>query len=565
MSGDAANGRRPHDGEGPDDTPVDARPGPADDPAAYADIIEDLRLHQVELEVQLEELRRAEAQIAQLSDRYRQLFARAPVPLLTIDGDGLITRANAAAEALLTAGDGLDGKPLVLHVVAADHSRLRPLLRHRETTPLPASLTFRDRTGTRIPCDVTATSLVGTEGPEDQVLLSLVDRREHERLAAVLAEAERSVAIRQLTGGIAHDFNNLLTVIGGNLDLLEDEVTSEEGRGWLAAAQTASDRGGRLVGQLLAYARARTLAPERCELPELLDELRPLLDSAAGESVQVHVDLDADLPAVQVDPTHLQTALLNLVINSRDAGSRVVRITGTRTDTAAVAVTVNDDGRGMAAEVVERATTPFFTTKAGETSSGLGLAMVASFVEASGGTLDLRSTPEVGTEVCVRLPDAPAPVQRPAHTAATPRANSLTHREVLLVEDQAPVRAVTATLLRARGAEVTEVADAETALVEVAARHGADATRPPFDVVLSDIVLGPGMDGAELRRTLGAQPQAPAVVLVSGYITNTEHVLRKPYTTAQLVSTLHEAMATAPPGNGASRSGGTSGADPEQR
>jgi len=173
------------------------------------------------------------------------------------------------------------------------------------------------------------------------------------------------------------------------------------------------------VGQLLAYARARTLAAERCEPPALLDELRPLLDSAAGESVQVHLDLDANLPAVQVDPTHLQTALLNLVINSRDAGSRVVRITGTRTDTTAVAVTVNDDGGGMPAEVVERATTPFFTTKAGETSSGLGLAMVASFVEASGGALDVRSTPEVGTEVCVRLPDAPAPAQRPAHTAAT--------------------------------------------------------------------------------------------------------------------------------------------------
>ena len=565
MSGDAATGGQPHHADSSADARTDGADGPADDPAAYTDIIEDLRLHQVELEVQLEELRRAEAQIAELSDRYRQLFARAPVPLLTIDSDGLITRANAAAEALLTAGDGLDGKPMVLHVVAADHARLRPLLRHRETTPLPASLTFRDRTGTRIPCDVTASSLVGTDGPEDQVLLSLVDRREHERLAAVLAEAERSVAIRQLTGGIAHDFNNLLTVIGGNLDLLEDEVTSEEGLRWLGAAQTASDRGGRLVGQLLAYARAQSLAPERCELPALLDELRPLLDSAAGESVQVHVDLDVDLPSVQVDPTHLQTALLNLVINSRDAGSRVVRITGTRTDQATVTVTVADDGRGMAAEVIERATTPFFTTKAGETSSGLGLAMVASFVEASGGTLDLRSTPGLGTEIRVTLPDAPAPAERPARAVAAPRTSSLTHREVLLVEDQAPVRAVTATLLRARGAEVTEVADAEAALAEVAARHGADATRPPFDVVLSDIVLGPGMDGAELRRTLGAQPRAPAVVLASGYITTTEHVLRKPYTSAQLVATLHDAMAATPPGSGASGGGGMSGAGPDQR
>ena len=521
--------------------------------ADHADIIEDLRLHQVELEVQLEELRRAESQITELGDRYRQLFDRAPLPLLTVDRDGVIARANSAAEDLLAAGDRLDGKPLILHVVAADHPGLRPLLRHDAASPLAASLTFRDRTGTRIPCEVTGSALRGgADGAPDQVLLSLVDRREQERLAAVLAEAERSVAIRQLTGGIAHDFNNLLTVISGNLDLLEDEITSEEGRGWLSAARTASDRGGRLVAQLLAYARARSLDPERCELPSLLEELRPLLDSAVGEAVAVSIDLDIGLPPVEVDPTHLQTAVLNLAINSRDAGSSTVHITGERTERREVVLTITDDGRGMPAEVIEQATTPFFTTKAGASSSGLGLAMVASFVEASGGELHLDSRPARGTTVRLTLPHV-GDATPPARQAPAATSSGLQGRRVLLVEDQDPVRTVTATLLRARGAEVVEVADAESALAEVTARSDATVPGPPIHVVLSDVVLGHGMDGTALRNRLAATPDAPPVVLVSGYVEGVEGVLRKPYTSAQLVDALLSALAAASEATGTRR------------
>jgi|GEM_PF-5743150 len=547
---------------------------PVPDRGATADIIEDLRLHQVELEVQLEELRRAEAQIAALGDRYRQLFDRAPVPLLTVDQHGVIHRANAAAEALLAAGNRLDGAPLVLNVAAEDHARLRPLLRHEDAAPRAASLVFRDRAGERIPCEVTASALPGDPGGRpaggdagsgqpalgqdgsgqhgsgqdelgQHVLLSLVDLREQERLAAVLAEAERSVAIRQLTGGIAHDFNNLLTVISGNLGLLEDEVVSEEGRGWLTAARTASERGGHLVAQLLAYARARSLDPQRCELPFLLEELQPLLASAVGESVSVTVDLDLDLPAVEVDPTHLQTAVLNLAINSRDAGSSTLRICGEVTDGRAVALTVADDGPGMPPEVVEQATTPFFTTKAGGTSSGLGLAMVASFVEASGGTLTLDSSPGQGTAVRFTLPHVHEPRQ-PSPRAAAPRRKGLQGSRILLVEDQEPVRNVTAALLNARGAQVTGVADAESALIEVAASAETDSPTPPIDAVLSDVVLGSGMDGIELQRQLATTPGAPPVVLVSGYVAGleaVEDVVRKPYTGTQLADALVAAMA----------------------
>ncbi len=511
----------------------------ADDDRDPAELIEDLRLHQVELEVQLQELRRAESQISALSDRYRTLFSRAPVAMLTVGEDGVIHQANDAARALLAGHDALDGKPLVLHVVPDDHATLRGLLRHRGPAARRSEAVFRDRLSTRIPCHVTAIHLDGLDGEQDTVLLSLEDRREHDRLATVLAEAERSRAIRQLTGGIAHDFNNLLTVIVGNLSLLEDEVAGEDAERWLASARTAGDRGGRLVSQLLAYARSQSLVSEPCELPPLLDELRPLLQSAVGESVEVGVDAPGDLPLIEVDPTQLQTSLLNLAINSRDADAGRVALTVTRTARGEVQIEVRDDGHGMTAEVAERAAVPFYTTKPITTSSGLGLAMVASFVDASHGELEIRSAPEMGTTVTLTLPAVLDDQGQPGPGAATAAPESLGGRRVLVVEDQAAVREVTAGLLASRGAQVHGVADAEAALEYLASQEA--------DVVLADVVLGPGMDGLALRRRLAADPGAPPVVLMSGHGDGRDDVLRKPFTATQLLAALGAALAGARP------------------
>jgi CheY-like chemotaxis protein len=351
----------------------------------------------------------------------------------------------------------------------------------------------------------------------------------------VLADAERSRAIRQLTGGIAHDFNNLLTVIVGNLSLLEDEVDSEDGRRWLTAARTAGDRGGRLVAQLLTYARSQSLVAQPCELPPLLQELSPLLESAVGESVTVRLDVPADLPRIEVDPTQLQTSLLNLAINSRDAGATVVTVHAERTDRGEVRLELRDDGYGMAAEVAERAVVPFYTTKSRTSSSGLGLAMVASFVEASNGELEIDTAPASGTTIVLTLPAVQDDVGVRARPGAATLGVDLVGRRILLVEDQAPVREVTAALLQARGASVDAVADAETALARLADQR--------VDLVLSDVVLGPGMDGLALRRRLAADPSAPPVVLMSGHGHDREDVLAKPFTATQLLDALGAALA----------------------
>ena len=509
------------------DEPDAAAPG-----RSTEEIIEDLRVHQVELEVQLEELRRAEAQISAMGDRYRQLFNRAPVPLMTLDEVGVIVSANEAATELLAPGSHLDGKPLVLFVVADDHAALRPIIRHRGEEPRDSEVTFRDRLGIPIACRVTASAVDVAAPDRGAVLLSLEDRREHDRLVAVLAESERSTAIRQLTGGIAHDFNNLLTVIGGNLSLLETEVDAEPGLRWLTAAHTATDRGARLVAQLLTYARTRRLDPEPCHLDVLLTELQPLLDSAVGATIVIRITVSEGLPAVEVDPTHLQTALLNLAINSRDARAGEVVLTAEVDERGEVVVTVTDDGDGMTSEVLAAATTPFFTTKASETATGLGLAMVASFAEATGGALRLDAEVGVGTRVTLTLPRATRAPGSLLSTATESR-ERLDGLRILLVEDQEQVRAVTAALLQARGAEVVEVAEVTAALEQLQAG--------PIDVVLSDVVLGPGRNGFDLRRELEQREHAPGIVLVSGYADVTEDVLRKPFTANQLVAAVRAA------------------------
>jgi PAS domain S-box-containing protein len=526
----------PEDLAAADELTSRADPRALDQDRDPAELIEDLRLHQVELEVQLEELRRAEEQISALSDRYRTLFARAPVAMMTVGRNGVIRHANDAARALLADDEALDGKPLVLHVVPGDHATLRGLLRHHGPEARRKEAVFRDRLSTRIPCNVTAIHLSGLDGEDDTVLLSLEDRREHDRLATVLAEAERSRAIRQLTGGIAHDFNNLLTVIVGNLSLLEDEVTGADAERWLTAARTAGDRGGLLVSQLLAYARSQSLVPQACELPPLLEELRPLLESAVGESVTIVIDARGDLPQVEVDPTQLQTSLLNLAINSRDAGADEVALHVRRTARGEVQLELRDDGHGMTPEVAERAVVPFFTTRPSTSSSGLGLAMVASFAEASHGELEIRSAPGTGTTVTLTLPALPDDAARPQplHAQAGP---DLAGRRVLVVEDQAAVREVTATLLEARGAHVHSVADAEAALAHLAEDHA--------DVVLADVVLGAGMDGLALRRRIAADPLGPPVVLMSGHGDGRDDVLRKPFTATQLLTALGAALAEA--------------------
>ncbi len=340
-----------------------------------------------------------------------------------------------------------------------------------------------------------------------------------------LAHAQRLDAVGQLTGGIAHDFNNLLTVVSGNLQLLEAELPADtETRAILDGALRAVDRGADLTRRLLAFARRQPLWPRPVVPQPLLDELGHMLTRTLGEVIEVEVDCAADVPDVYADANELDTALVNLALNARDAMPRggKLAISARRVQLATtpnpwsvppgayVEFTVADTGTGMTPAIQAHACEPFFTTKGSGKGSGLGLSMVHGFVTQSGGNLALHSRLGYGTQVAFVLPIASSAPAQP-RPAEPPRDVSAGHQEtILVVEDEADVRTIAARFLGAIGYQVL-VADSARAALAIL------ASESHVDLLFSDVVLGDGMTGVELARTALGQHPALAVLLTSGY------------------------------------------------
>jgi PAS domain S-box-containing protein len=396
-----------------------------------------------------------------------------------------------------------------------------------------------------------------------EALASLLSTSLQRALAeSQLRHAQRMESVGQLTGGIAHDFNNLLTVIQGNLQMLADlPAVSADAMAprLVAAASRAGHRGADLTGKLLAFSRRQPLAPTALDPGAMLNSLADMLRRTLGEHIRVQVVAAVGLPHCLADPVQLEAALLNVAINARDAmadsataaGLLVLRCgtgwmpkepTGPLSAQAGplpavpgVWFSVQDNGCGMGAEVRERAFEPFFTTKEAGRGTGLGLSTVYGFVAQSHGHIQLDSTPGLGTTVTLTLPAqaAAAPAASPA-SGATDLPQGL---RVLLVEDDADVRAVAQSFLQAMGCQVQACGTAEEALALLAA--GAQV-----DLLFSDITLGAGMDGIELARRVQQQQPALAVLLCSGYSRflidepaggrRKGAVLKKPYTQAEL-------------------------------
>jgi PAS domain S-box-containing protein len=359
------------------------------------------------------------------------------------------------------------------------------------------------------------------------------------RIEEQLTHAQRLDAIGQLTGGIAHDFNNLLTVLSGSLQLLETECRSDSGQELIASALRSVGRGAELTGKLLAFARRQRLLPRSVDVAALFADVSAMLRRTLGDAIRMETDLAQPLPDVYVDPGQLEAALVNLALNARDAmpqggtirlGARHAPIgaTGAEPEVPAgdfVRISVSDTGRGMAAETLERATEPFFTTKGAGRGSGLGLSMVYGFVRQSGGGLRIESAPGSGTRVILYLPTArDRPQALPA--AAAPHASGR-GESVLVVEDDADVRGIACAFLRSAGFRVVAAADAAQAL---ALLDGGE----PVDLLFTDLMLGPGMDGHALAREARLRRPQLAVLLASGDearagIPTGFSLLRKPY------------------------------------
>src|SRR5690606_30056226 len=372
-----------------------------------------------------------------------------------------------------------------------------------------------------------------------------------------LAHAHRLDAIGQLTGGIAHDFNNLLTVMSGSLQLLETEVDSGQGRELLASALRSVGRGAALTAKLLAFARRQRLLPRDVDVAALLHDVERVLQRTLGDSVRLRLEVADGLSTAYVDAGQLEAALLNLVLNARDAllhGGRIVvaaegeRVASARAGLVAgnyLRVSVRDNGRGMSPDVLARAMQPFFTTRQGEHGNGLGLSMVYGFARQSGGDLEIDSSPGKGTEVRLYLPVAADAAPKAVDDADAGPVDAAGRGErVLVVEDDPAVRAISVAFLGAAGYAVEAVPDAGQALERIAGDSG-------FALLFTDVMLGPGMDGKTLARSARELHPGLPVLLTSGdekHVADAEGtsglpLLRKPWRREDLVEAVRRELA----------------------
>ncbi|MFD2366103.1 histidine kinase famiy protein [Pseudoduganella sp. GCM10020061] len=371
-------------------------------------------------------------------------------------------------------------------------------------------------------------------------------------------QAQKMEAIGQLTAGLAHDFNNLLQVVSGNLELAARALDANSlALQPIERAQRAAARAGKLTQELLTFARKQRLEPRQVNFNALVVDFSEMLVRTLGDTVELQLDLKPGLPQCLVDPTHLEMALLNVLINARDAmpeGGKVTVATSVISDPSQVmahglapgnyvVLRVRDEGQGMQRDVLRRATEPFFTTKGPGT--GLGLAMVHGFVQQSNGRLEIDSAPGVGTTVNMIFPAAAAnraeleKEHPPAEAQAAPGAT------ILLVEDSEDVRVLAEAVLGSLGYRVIAASGGEDALAKL-------ASEPDVDLLFTDVIMPGGMNGVQLaERVRELRPGLP-VLLATGYMDELPgrdqwqgDVLAKPYRQADLAERVRAALAQA--------------------
>jgi len=392
---------------------------------------------------------------------------------------------------------------------------------------------------------------------------SFRDVTERRELEHQLRQAQKMESVGRLAGGVAHDFNNILTVITGRVDFLigsSNLIGDQEGD--LREIKVASDRAGDLTRQLLAFSRKQLLQPRMVDLNRKIDQVEPMLRRLIGEDIQIAVVRGKNLGRVMADPGQVNQVLLNLALNARDAmpsgGLLTIRTANERgrlnanggdrrsSGVDSVVLEVTDSGCGMDEATASQIFEPFFTTKGEGKGTGLGLATVYGIVKQSGGSISVRSAPEMGTTFRILFPLAEA-VNPAQATREEPETNDTGSETILLVEDDKSVLALAQRILQSRGYKV------------LPASHGADALRiasepnQRINLVVTDVVM-PGMNGREFVEALHGQVPGIPVLYMSGYTDDdiirrglkdsTVAFLQKPFTAtslARLVRTVLDA------------------------
>jgi PAS domain S-box-containing protein len=366
----------------------------------------------------------------------------------------------------------------------------------------------------------------------------------HRQLEEELRQAQKMEAVGRLAGGIAHDFNNLLTVVGGYLQMVLDATPPSDPRYHkLHQILAASDRAGKLTGQLLAFSRKQVVQPKLVDVSRLLIGMEALLRPVMGERIRLELELAGDLPCVKADPNQLEQVLMNLAANARDAmpegGEFRIRtaLTGD-----SILIQASDTGRGMSRSVLEHIFEPFFTTKGVGKGTGLGLSIVYGIIQQNQGAIHVASSPGRGTTFDILLPASPDAEE--ARPAAPPLENVSGTETILVAEDEPDVRQLVCDMLQQLGYTVLRASDGREAL-RVLEQHG------PVDLLLTDVIM-PLMGGPELAKRVAVLAPATRVIYMSGYPDDTLAVyglpqpgteyIQKPFTPAALACKLRQIL-----------------------
>jgi PAS domain S-box-containing protein len=474
------------------------------------------------LEHREHELREAKEEAEEAAARITMIFESTTDGVLIVDPEWRVSYLNQSAKSRVGAELDLIGRNLsdaFPGTLAVEFNRVREAMTDRR----PVSFEMQ--------CPAHGTWSMVNAFPSEQGL-AIYFRDVTEQKTAVearrameeqLRHSQKMEAVGQLTGGIAHDFNNLLTVVSANLELLDGFAAGHARVRQLAdAMRRAVDRGATLTGQLLAFSRQQKLDPKPVNPNSLIRDFYPLICQAVGEECEVKLSIDEGLWVCDIDAAQLQTALLNLALNARDAmpnGGTVeieTRNVSAAECTAAgcpvgqcVRLSVKDSGCGMPAEIRDRAFDPFFTTKEVGKGTGLGLSMVYGFVRQSGGQVAIESAPGAGTTVILYLPKSEKKIdaETPAGKVSTVPGGC---ERVLFVEDNEALRSVTSEMLAELGYQV------------VTAGNGPEAIRilendGHFELLFSDVLMPQGISGVELARKAKQLNDRIRVLLTSGY------------------------------------------------
>ena len=514
------------------------------------------------LVLDIHEQKLAELRRQSLAARLRMMIDNMPSGCLLLDNKRRILDWNPAAEQIFgySKAEALGADPFDLIVALEQREIIEACVARVYSGEEIATNVSNNRTkdGRSLACEWTNARLTDDAGRCTGLLSMVRDVSEKRAAEEKMRQTTRMEAISQLTGGIAHDFNNILQVIIGNSEILAESLADQpQLQRWAAMTKDAADRGAELTLRLLAYSRRQTLEPVSVDLNEVIGELQPLIARSIGEDIAVTSELPDDLWQATLDRGQIDQALLNIVLNARDAmqkgGTLHIATSNAKLGLAETAgeakpgdyvcISVSDTGSGMTPDIVKRAFEPFFSTKDVGKGNGLGLSMVHGFVNQSGGLVQLDS--EVGKGTIVRIYFPRAVAKSVAKPSETPTGLDASRKTILVVEDNDMVRAYVTAQLESIGYNVIEAENGPAGLVKLdEAGH--------IDLLFTDVIMPGGMNGRELAERAVERRPGLRVLFTSGYdesaittdgrLADGMFLLKKPYQRKELEGKIIEVL-----------------------